>query len=199
MVGRDQRRERRRQQFLECAKEAFADKGYQATTVDDIVGRVEVARGTFYLYFDDKRAVFEALLDGFFERVSSQVQPIDLRPEAAPPREQLRANITRVCALALGDPGMVRLALRQAPGLDPDLDEKLGQFYRALRTFIDESLAEGQAIGLVRAGDRSVMVSLALGGLKEILVDAVSGEIERSPEQLTDALMAFLEGGLLRD
>ena len=36
------RRERRRRQILAAAKEIFSDKGYSATTVDDIVSRIEI-------------------------------------------------------------------------------------------------------------------------------------------------------------
>jgi len=48
----------RRQQILSVAREAFAKRGYHQTTIDDIVVQAGVARGTFYLYFEDKRAVF---------------------------------------------------------------------------------------------------------------------------------------------
>ena len=196
-AGGETRREKRRQQILDCARDAFVDKGYEATTVDDIVARVQVARGTFYLYFQDKRAVFEALLDDFFGRIASTIRSIDLSEGAPAPREQLRDNLRRIVELALAEPGMVKLALRTAPGTDPDLDARLGKFYRALHQFMDESLAEGQGIGLVREGDGALMVSLDLGGLEQILVDVVTGELERDAEELTAAMMQFLEGGLL--
>jgi len=43
----------RRQQILSVAREAFAKRGYHQTTIDDIVALAGVARGTFYLYFED--------------------------------------------------------------------------------------------------------------------------------------------------
>src|SRR5690606_8287650 len=60
------RRELRRRQLLDAARDVFAEKGYVAATVDDVVARCGVARGTFYLYFDDKLDVFGALVSDFF-------------------------------------------------------------------------------------------------------------------------------------
>lgn len=191
------RRAARRKQILDAALEVFAEKGYLHATVDDIVERVSVARGTFYLYFGDKRAVFEALLDGFLERVGACIEGIDLEHPSQDARAQLRANVSRVIRLALSEPGIVRLALLEARGLDPEVDSKLRDFHDRLRLFLVESLAEGQRAGVVREGDRHVMASVSLGGFRELLIDAVTGALERTPEELIDATMTFVEGWVL--
>lgn len=189
-------KQERRRELLAAAREAFVEKGFQAATVEDIVANADVARGTFYLYFSDKRDVFEALVDTFLGRLDACVKSIDLElPET--PVEQLRANIRRVVALALDEPTIVKLALHDATGIDPELDEKLHGFYEGLRSLIDESLDQGQMLGMVRSGDRRVMVAIGLGGLKEVLVDTVAGHIERDADAITDEIMRFLAGGLL--
>ena len=191
------RRAKRRRQLLEAARDVFAEKGYVAATVDDIVGRVEVARGTFYLYFDDKLDVFGALVSDFFARLAGGIQSIALDAEAPSPRTQLRANLARLVATARRDPAMVKLALSTATGVDPGLDAKLEAFYASPRQFMDETLETGQAIGLVREGARGPMLSLALGALQQLLLDAVSGALEQDEEALVDEIMRFLESGLL--
>ncbi|MCB9596218.1 MAG: TetR/AcrR family transcriptional regulator [Sandaracinaceae bacterium] len=194
-MSRKTKQERRRE-LLDAARDAFVVKGFAAATVDDIVANADVARGTFYLYFSDKRAVFEALVDEFLARIEACVKSIDLsHPD--PPVVQLNANIRRIVELALAEPAIVKLALHDATGLDPELDEKLHGFYEGLRDLIDESLGQGQALGMVRAGDRRVMVAIGLGGLKEVLVDAVAGHVERDANAITEEIMRFLAGGLL--
>jgi AcrR family transcriptional regulator len=191
------KREERRQQLLACARDAFAEKGYQAVTVDDVVARAEIARGTFYLYFDDKRAVLDALVDEFLQRILSVIVGIDIAHTQLSPREQLRQNIDRITRLALSEPAMLKVALHDATGLDPAFDAKIRSFYEALRKLLGESLAEGQENGIVRQGDRGVMVSIGLGGLKELVLDAVTGSLDRTPDALVDELMRFLDSGLL--
>ena len=182
--------------MLECARDVFTEKGFHAATVDDIAARAGVARGTFYLYFPDRRAVFEALVDDFFERLTARIRSIDLG-SAEPPIAQLRANLRRLCDLALAEPKMMKIVLHDATGLDPDFDEKLRSFYGALSRFLEESLLEGQRIGLVRDGDEPIMVALGIGGLKEILLRAVTGDLSKSSDELVDEIMRFFERGLL--
>jgi len=183
-------------EILACAREVFAEKGYHAATVDDIVAKAGVARGTFYLYFGDRRTVFEALVDEFFARLTAQIRSIDLAT-GEPPLTQLRNNLHRLCSLALAEPAMMKILLHDATGLDPAFDEKLGAFYRAMALFLEESLEEGQRIGLVRAGDKPIMVALGIGGLKEILLRAVTGELPDDAEALVNEIMRFFEAGLL--
>ena len=194
---REERREERRQQILACARDAFAEQGYQAVTVDDIVAGAQIARGTFYLYFDDKRAVLDALVDEFLQRILGVIIGIDITHTELSPREQLRLNIARIARLALSEPAMLKVALRDATGLDPAFDAKIRSFYEALQRVLGESLEEGQQNGIVRPGDRAVMVSIGLGGLKELVLDAASGALDRTPEALVDELMRFLDYGLL--
>jgi AcrR family transcriptional regulator len=191
------KREERRQQILECARDAFAEKGYHNVTIDDVVTRADIARGTYYLYFDDKRAVLDALVDDFLQRILDGIVGIDLAHPRHSPREQLRQNIERVVKLALSEPAMVKVALRDATGLDAAFDAKIHSFYAALREVLSRSLAEGQDNGLVRSGDRAVMVSIGLGGLKEALLDSVTGALRTSPGALVAEIMRFLESGLL--
>jgi AcrR family transcriptional regulator len=191
------KREQRRQQILQCARNAFAEKGYQGVTVDDVVARADIARGTFYLYFVDKRAVLDALVDDFLNRILACIVGIDLAHTTDSPREQLRQNIERVMRAALSDPEMVKIALRDATGLDAAFDAKVRAVFGALRTVIGESLAEGQRNGLVRAGDRAVMVSIGLGALREALLDVVTGELQSSCDALVAEVMRFLDSGLL--
>jgi AcrR family transcriptional regulator len=63
----------RRTQILAVAREVLAEKGLEATKVSEIVKRTGIAQGTFYLYFESKNSVIEALAkemtDNVFESV----------------------------------------------------------------------------------------------------------------------------------
>ena len=52
----------RRSELIACAQKLFYSKGYESTSVRDIVDEVGVAKGTFYYYFDSKQAILEALV-----------------------------------------------------------------------------------------------------------------------------------------
>jgi AcrR family transcriptional regulator len=52
----------RRSELIAAAQQLFYTKGYERTSVSDIVKAVGVAQGTFYYYFDSKTAVLEAVV-----------------------------------------------------------------------------------------------------------------------------------------
>ncbi|MGD8463380.1 MAG: TetR/AcrR family transcriptional regulator [Anaerolineae bacterium] len=53
----------RRTELIACAQQLFYSKGYERTTVRDIVDALGVAKGTFYYYFDSKQQILEAMVD----------------------------------------------------------------------------------------------------------------------------------------
>src|SRR3954452_10944388 len=60
---REATKQANRTAILDAARVVFAELGYGAATVRDIVRRTDLATGTFYNYFPDKEAVFRALLE----------------------------------------------------------------------------------------------------------------------------------------
>lgn len=52
-----------REAILDAARLVFAELGYEATTVRDIIRRTDLASGTFYNYFKSKEEIFEALAE----------------------------------------------------------------------------------------------------------------------------------------
>ncbi|MEP7030910.1 MAG: helix-turn-helix domain-containing protein, partial [Pseudolabrys sp.] len=52
----------RREAILAAALEEFSARGFEATRLDDVAKRADVAKGTIYLYFHDKEALFQELI-----------------------------------------------------------------------------------------------------------------------------------------
>ncbi len=59
--------------LVHSAEELFGTKGYFATTVSDITRNIDMAAGTFYLYFESKYAAYEWVLAGYQERLKSEL------------------------------------------------------------------------------------------------------------------------------
>ena len=52
-----------RELLIEAARDLFTERGYAATSIDDIIGRAGVARGALYHHFPGKEALFKAVYD----------------------------------------------------------------------------------------------------------------------------------------
>lgn len=70
---RDQQAEATRQLLVSVARELFAERGYAATSVEEIIQRAGVARGALYHHFAGKEALFRAVYDAVQGDVASRV------------------------------------------------------------------------------------------------------------------------------
>jgi len=62
--------------ILDAAREVFAELGYDAAGVRDVIGRTGLASGTFYNYFPDKESVFRAVLDVSAQEVRRRLRAV---------------------------------------------------------------------------------------------------------------------------
>ena len=51
----------RKQQVIQNAHQLFIEKGYQATSIQDILDRSGISKGTFYNYFSSKSELLKAV------------------------------------------------------------------------------------------------------------------------------------------
>lgn len=185
----------RRQQLLEIARDVFAKRGYHAAKVEDIVAAAGVARGTFYLYFEDKRAIFAEIVDRMLTRVGMAITRVDVARPVAP---QVADNIRRIVALLREDRATTVILLTTATGVDPAFDRKIGSFYDEVYALMEQSLMDGQDLGIVAKGDARMQATFVLGALKEVLLQVAVEGRDWDEQRIVRELYAFLEHGLLR-
>ncbi|MEE9199623.1 MAG: TetR/AcrR family transcriptional regulator [Dehalococcoidia bacterium] len=167
-------KEKRREQLIYYAGEIFSEKGYYSANISDIIKRAGVARGTFYLYFEGKRQLFDSIIDTILRETARCLRPIELSPGSPPPLEQLRDNTIRVITYLLENKQLTGILLRHAEGLDKECDEKLDRFYRTLAALIESSLKHGIQMGLVRQCNTRLTAYGIIGLGKEAIRQLIS-------------------------
>jgi AcrR family transcriptional regulator len=71
---REQTKAHNRAAIIGAAREVFAELGYDAAGVRDVIRRTDLASGTFYNYFADKEAVFRAVVDESAQEVRRRLR-----------------------------------------------------------------------------------------------------------------------------
>ncbi len=188
----------RRQQILRSARDVFAKHGYHAAKIDDIVAAAGVARGTFYLYFEDKRAIFEEIVDRTFARLGMSIVRVDTEHPTRTVGEQVRDNIRAIVHALLEDPATTKILLSDAVGLDPAFDRKLISFYEETGKLLESSLADGQGRDIVAPGDTRMFAIMTLGAMKEIMYQVTMRGLEYSEDRIVEQIYSFLCSGYLR-
>ena len=193
----------RRTQLLEHAAQLFGDRGYYNTSVSDIIASADVARGTFYLYFANKRKLFEELVDSLLVRLTSCIETVEIHENAPSPRTQLVDNLVRVFVLFCEERHMLSILLRGAVGLDQEIDDKLQQFYTEILEAIESSLVLGQQMGLVRNVNSRQAALAVLGAVKETLHELLNTECsldsEKEIRQQAAGILDIFSKGVLQE
>jgi AcrR family transcriptional regulator len=192
------RKVERRQKILNHARDVFARRGYHDAKIDEIVAAAGIARGTFYLYFKDKRAVFDEIVDRAFTQIGVAIVRVDPRDPGRTVAEQVEENIRRIVRTLLEDRPTTKILLTDAVGVDAAFDRKLYSFYEVVEKLLVESLREGQELGIVAAGDTRMFAHLIVGALKEILYQVVRRKATYTEKEVVDGIYDFLGQGCLR-
>jgi AcrR family transcriptional regulator len=171
----------RQRHILEHAKRVFAERGFHAANVSHICAAAGIGRGTLYLYFANKKAVFTAIVRECLARVQALMER--RRARSYPPPEELRRGeaiewsarqLRRVFEVAFQDERTLRILLREAVGLDASVEKLLGEIDDVLIALVAADLADSQAAGIVRADlDPRLTATLMVGGAEKLALAAL--------------------------
>jgi AcrR family transcriptional regulator len=160
------RKEARPQEILDAALAVFAEKGFAAARMDDIAARAGVTKGTIYLYFESKDAVFRSLVQ---ESIGATIQSVTAAAERF---EGSSADLLRMVLRGIGTFVRVddRVVLPKVMIAEAGNFPGLAEFYR--REVIDRGLglltsviARGTARGEFRAVNPEHTARVCIGPL----------------------------------
>lgn len=145
MAKRWQRRkDARPPEILDAALAVFAQKGFAATRLDDVAAKAGITKGTIYLYFDSKQALFEALAR---QSVGAQIDQVtaQLAGFSGSTADLLRFVLSTMGRFAMTSDRIVlpRLVLAEAANFP-----ELAQFWR--REVVDRGI--GLMGGIIQRG-----------------------------------------------
>lgn len=192
--------EERREQILEAATRAFVRGGYHGTHVDDVIREAGIARGTFYLYFDSKHAVFAALLDRVMLAAFEVRSPIGEQEmtDGAAVEEVLREHYRAFLAHVRRSRDLWLLLLDEAAGADKGFTEQLAAHRTAWQRRIRDFVRTLSARGIAGADVDAEAVGWMVVGMVEMTVRRYAlGESAPNVGRLARALAAFEVSGVL--
>ncbi|MBC7133131.1 MAG: TetR/AcrR family transcriptional regulator [Roseovarius sp.] len=153
-------------EVVETAMAAFWAKGYEATSIADLVAATGVNRASLYAGFEDKRGLFLASLNRYDERQRRGF--LARLARELPPRDAILAAF-EVAATppAPGQPGgclLVNTALELAPH-DSDIRDLVQTALAGVEAFFRDRILAAQAEGTIRADLDAARTAQALLGL----------------------------------
>lgn len=177
--------------IVAAAREVFAEIGFGAASVRDIIRRTDLATGTFYNYFPDKESVLVEILDETAADIRVRVRAA--RRDAATIEDFVRSGFEAYFRYLAEDPLTLELLRRNAGTIRAMFDEpSVGAGTEELR----DDLEAGIASGLFPPHDSRLMAAAMIGAGFEVgirILDGGEPDVEAAVALVTTIFVAGLE------
>jgi AcrR family transcriptional regulator len=190
MATQAERREKTKAAIVNAATRIFGERGFAATTMDELAAGAKVAKGAVYHHFPTKEALFEAV----FEQVSLElVSDLDRISRAEKDALAAMAAGTQAYFAACSNEATGQIILRDGPAVlgwerwrEIDAKHFGGKFPHALTAAMDAGLIARQPV--------EPLARLLLGAVTEAAVACASGaDIARTGAEYARAFRSLLD------
>jgi AcrR family transcriptional regulator len=180
--------------IIRTGKRLFAKHGFQATSINDIIEKSKVAAGTFYLYFDNKLALYMYLLEEYKKEIreTSAMAAVGYLTRY----EIERAGLKSFIKYAKRDPLAYKL-IWESMSVDPAIFK---QYYQSFSKSYVYHLMEFVDLGQVRSDVDLETASYVLMGIANFVGLQVVFKEDITEEQIdwiVDECMKIVKSGLL--
>lgn len=192
-----------RERLLEAAHELVSARGYAAVSVDDMCVRAGVRKGSFYHFFASKEALVAAAIEVHWDQRAAELDRV-FSP-SRPPLERLRLYLDdlynvqvaykREHGYALGCP-LLSIGCEVAQE-EPQLAAATQRVLERLLLYLESTLRDAQALGLIAAEPRDVP-ELARSLLAYVEGALAQARLRNDPEVLrgvATCALRFLSAG----
>jgi TetR/AcrR family transcriptional repressor of nem operon len=151
---------------LDAAVQCFWARGYQSTSIKDLMEKTGLTAASLYNAYGDKRAMFRTALDHYIENsIGKRIR----RCEALPPREAIRAFFDDILSRSINDRErkgclLVNSALEMAPH-HPEFKQTIAETLKRIESFFLACVEKGQADGSITSPRPAVGLAQHLLGV----------------------------------
>jgi AcrR family transcriptional regulator len=187
-LSREALGEHQRERILAAAIEVFAKRGFQATTVENVVVAAKIGVGSFYAHFDNKNECLLAVCEEIYDEVHDQIAAA--LPEDGDWADRVLAGLHAVLRLVAAQPLAARVVLIEAQTGGPEPLRRYGGAIEELAAV----LRGGRAVAKLDPEPPPSFEEATASGLAWLLQDRlVRGEIEDVDPLVAEMAMVALE------
>ena len=136
------------EQIADAAMQVFWQRGYAATSIQDLVEGTGLSRSSLYNAFDSKHGLYTCALKRYQERSNANIA---LLAQDAPAKELVRQLLLRIVDDELDDTQrlgcLAANAALEVAGQDPEVAELVAQNFRRVEAALERVLRRGQEQG----------------------------------------------------
>ena len=190
-ADRASQREQKKDAILRTAARRFLERGFHATSLDDIAALLNITKPTLYYYVKSKDDILLQVLDVAMEQIQNAVT--EAERVGVDGREQLRVFVRRYVEIMAGDFGKC-LVLGTVANIG-DSNDRATPTLRRIDAALSGLMARGVEDGSLAALHPRIGV-FALFGAMHWMARWHRADGSMSPEQIAKAMLELFESGL---
>jgi len=185
-----------RERLLAAVVRVTVRKGYDATTVADILGEAGVGRESFYEIFDDKLACMLAAHKVLVDDLEKQVRAVYIAPGPWPGR--MRETLSTTLRWFAADPDAARFVLVELSTVGPAFRSTFKAEYARFTKLIDEGLADGGPSPALNQATQLAVGAILARIYEEVVLDRAAELPNLLPDLTYNLLVPFVGEGVAR-
>jgi len=189
------RREAVRDQVLRTAADLFRERGYRATTLDDIAARLGMSKASLYTYFHAKEEMLAAISRQTIETFTRELSLV-LRSDLAP-EDKLRRVVRDHVRFVIANRSFLTVFFSEEANLPPRLARALAAQKDRYDKGVESIVIDGARRGVFRDVPPRLVV-FGLLGMLNWLYKWYDPRGRWGAEEISAGFLSLVEGGLLR-
>jgi AcrR family transcriptional regulator len=194
--------EKRKQQIIDTAKDMFINKGFQSTHIGQVCEHLDIARGTVYQYFSNKKEILYAILESVAESIEDILDPDDLgdflekKPDIDTIVRFVDDKIASCLSVLSNEPIVIRLIYRDIIGIDEEVSEKVSIFLTKIIEIISKEIEILRDNSIFKKDvEPPIAASMLVGAIMMIIYQYSKSNKDYLDKTLTKAMaITYLHG-----
>lgn len=170
--------ERRKLQIINTAKEMFIQNGFQSTHIGQVCEKLNIARGTVYQYFSNKKEIIYAILDAVIEDIEDTLDPDDINefieksPDIKSVHKFIMERISGTISVLVNEPIVIKLIFKEIVGIDEDVVNRVNKSVGIIAKILSNEIDKIRNLGIFKSSlDPRITASMLVGGIMLIVYD----------------------------
>jgi AcrR family transcriptional regulator len=183
-----------REGILEAAARIFSEKGFHATSMQDIAEAVQLQKASLYHYFSSKQEILVEILDEALELINTRLEIV--RSQSLSADEKLRHAMVSYLQTITENQNLAAVLLLEIRSVDPELKARQALRREKFESLWRDLIIEGKQQGIFNNVDPS-LTGRAILGVMNWTVTWYRHDGPRSANEIANVYADLLLKGLL--
>jgi AcrR family transcriptional regulator len=197
--------QKRKQQIIETAKSMFIENGFQSTHIGQVCEKLNIARGTVYQYFGNKREILYAVLEQVEEKIDDILDADDMKdfyktnPSQKAVLKFVSDRVQSTVSVIIAEPIVIKLIFKDIVGIDEEVISRVNKFIEHIAKILIRDVEEVKKKGVYKKTvNADITAVMLVGGVLFVVYEFLKKEQDVLNKEVIESMVANYLTGILK-